>query len=69
MSKEDEQRTLLKIQIYHMVKYLIDAYKVTYKEALEKILHSKTYLHLLNNELYLNQGSNYILEDFKQELA
>lgn len=69
MSKEDEKRNLLKIQICYMVKYLIDTYKCSYREAIDKITQSSTYKLLLNNELYLNQSSLYILEDFKQELA
>ncbi len=69
MTKENEKEVLLKIQLNHLVQYLIKVYKCTYQQAMEKILGSDTYHRLIRSETYLNQGANYILQDFKHELA
>ena len=51
-----------------MVDYLVNTLKYTYDEALSKVLGSNTYHRLLSSNLYLNQGTLYVLEDLKREL-
>lgn len=63
-----DKEILVKIQLNSMVDYLVNTFKYTYDEALFKVLGSKTYHRLLSSNMYLNQGTLYVLEDLKQEL-
>ena len=68
MSNLSDKEILVKIQLNSMVNYLVNTYKYKYHEALLKVLGSKTYHQLLLSNMYLNQGTLYVLEDFKLEL-
>ena len=68
MSAVSDKEILIKIQLNSMIGYLVNTFKYTYDEALSKVLGSKTYHRLLSSNMYLNQGTLYVLEDLKQEL-
>jgi len=68
MPAVSEKEILIKIQLNSMVDYLVNTLKYTYDEALSKVLGSNTYHRLLSSNLYLNQGTLYVLEDLKREL-
>lgn len=69
MRPESEKETLVKIQVNSMVDYLINQRHYTYSDAFLEVMGSKTYHRLLSSSMYLNQGSLYVLEDFKRELG
>lgn len=69
MKPESEKETLIKIQVNSMVDYLINQQHYTYSDALLEVLGSRTYHRLLASNMYLNQGSLYVLEDLKTELG
>lgn len=68
MPAVSEKEILIKIQLNSMVDYLVNTLKYTYDEAFSKVLGSNTYHRLLSSNLYLNQGTLYVLEDLKREL-
>lgn len=69
MPAVSDKEILVKIQLNSMVDYLVNSFKYTYDEAFSKVLGSKTYHRLLTSNLYLNQGTLYVLEDLKRELG
>ena len=69
MSAVSDKEILMKIQINSMLDYLINTCKYSYDDALPMVLSSNTYHRMLDNDMYMNQGTNYVLEDFKQELV
>lgn len=69
MSTVSNKEILIKLQVNSMVYYLINAFKYSYEDAFSKVVGSKTYHRLLSSNMYLNQGTLYVLEDLKRELA
>lgn len=69
MPAVSDKEILIKIQLNSMVEYLVNTFKYTYDEALSKVLGSNTYHRLLSSNMYLNQGTLYVLEDLKSELS
>ena len=69
MPAVSDKEILVKIQLNSMVDYLVNTFKYTYDEALSKVLGSNTYHRLLSSNLYLNQGTLYVLEDLKREIG
>lgn len=69
MPKISEKELLVKIQVNRMIEYLVDTLKYSYQDALSIILGSETYHQLLSSETYLNQGTLYVLDDFKEEIS
>lgn len=69
MPAVSDREILVKIQLNSMVDYLVNTFKYTYDEALSKILGSNTYHRMLSSNMYLNQGTLYVLEDLKTELG
>ena len=69
MPAVSDKEILVKIQLNSMVDYLVNTLKYTYDEALSKVLGSNTYHRLLSSNLYLNQGTLYVLEDLKREIG
>ena len=69
MRPESEKETLIKIQVNSMIDYLINQQQYSYSDALLEVLGSQTYHRLLTSNMYLNQGSMYVLSDLKQELG
>ena len=69
MPTVSNKEILLKIQMNSMLRYLTKTLKYTYEDAFDTVIGSKTYHRLLNSTLYLNQGTLYVLDDLKQELA
>lgn len=68
MPKESNKETLMKIQMNSMLNYLIRECKYSYADAFQMVLASDTYHRLVDNDMYMNQGTMYVLDDFKQEL-
>jgi hypothetical protein len=68
MPTESNKEILLKIQMNSMLEYLTKTLKYSYGDAFNTVVGSKTYHRLLNSTLYLNQGTLYVLDDFKKEL-
>jgi len=68
MPAVSDKEILIKIQLNSMVDYLVNTFKFTYDEALSKVLGTNTYHRLLASNMYLNQGTLYVLEDLKKEL-
>lgn len=64
-----KRETLLKIQVNSMLDYLVNELKYPYYDSLEMVLSSATFHRLTENDLYLNQGTLYVLDDLKQEFA
>ena len=60
---------LIKIQMNSMLEFLTKTFRYSYEDAFDAVVGSKTYHRLLNSNLYLNQGTLYVLDDFKKELA
>ena len=69
MPAVSDKEILVKIQLNSMVDYLVNTFKYTYDEALSMVLGSNTYHRLLSSNLYLNQGTLYVLEDLKREIG
>ena len=69
MPTVSEKELLVKLQVNSMVSYLVNALKYSYEDAFSKVVGSNTYHRLLNSNLYLNQGTLYVLDDFKREFA
>lgn len=69
MPVQSNKEISMKIQINSMLDYLINKHKYSYTDAFLTVVSSNTYHRLLNNDMYMNQGTSYVLDDFKQELG
>ena len=69
MPKESSKETLMKIQMDSMLNYLIRECQYSYADALQLVLASDTYHRLVENDMYMNQGTMYVLDDLKQEVG
>ena len=69
MPAVSDKEILMKIQINSMLNYLINTHKYAYEDALPMVLSSNTYHRLVENDMYMNQGTAYVLGDFKQEMG
>lgn len=64
-----KRENLLKIQVNSLVYYLVNELKYTYNDSMALVLSSATFHRLAENDLYLNQGTLYVLDDFKEEIG
>lgn len=65
----NKKENLLKIQINSMADYLVNELKYPYDVSMGIVFSSDTFHNLVKNEMYLNQGTLYVLDDLKRELA